>query len=214
MAPCNWTPAKDVAATLVEHGINAAPVIDASDRLVGIVSEADLLAGGPARPRLGGQLGSATAREVMSQSVYTLTEHADAAAAARMMLRHNLKSVPVVTGDRVVGIARRDLLRLIARSDDDIRAELEGRLKEGLDALQRLTVASTAASSPSMPLSARSAGDCSRGWPAWYPAWSRCAQAKQPKMTGGERGRGQGATARTSDRPGSALARHDRAAAV
>ena len=48
-----------------------------------------------------------------------------------MMLRHNLKSVPVVTGDRVVGIvARRDLLRLIARSYDDIRAELEGRLKE------------------------------------------------------------------------------------
>ena len=59
-----------------------------------------------------------------------------------MMLRHNLKSVPVVAGDRVVGIvARRDLLRLIARSDDDIRAELEGRLKEELDALQRLTVA-------------------------------------------------------------------------
>ena len=42
----------------------------------------------------------------------------------------------------MVGIvARRDLLRLIARSDDDIRAELEGRLKEELDALQRLTVA-------------------------------------------------------------------------
>ena len=37
------TQLKDVAATLVEHGINAAPVIDASDRLVGIVSEADLL---------------------------------------------------------------------------------------------------------------------------------------------------------------------------
>ena len=142
------TQLKNVAATLVEHGINAAPVIDASDRLVGIVSEADLLSleapSGPG-PRPGSAAGWAphhTAREVMSQSVYTLTEHADAAAAARMMLRHNLKSVPVVAGDRVVGIvARRDLLRLIARSDDDIRAELEGRLKEELDALQRLTVA-------------------------------------------------------------------------
>ena len=37
------TQLKDVAATLIEHGINAAPVIDAGDRLVGIVSEADLL---------------------------------------------------------------------------------------------------------------------------------------------------------------------------
>ena len=138
------TQLKDVAATLIDHGINAAPVTDASDRLVGIVSEADLLSLEP--PPGPGSVASwasrHTAREVMSQSVYTLTEHVDAAAAARMMLRHNLKSVPVVAGDRVVGIvARRDLLRLIARSDDDIRAELEGRLKEELDALQRLTVA-------------------------------------------------------------------------
>jgi len=47
-----------------------------------------------------------------------------------------------VVGDRVVSIvARRDLLRLVARSDDDIRADLEVRLKEELDALQRLAVA-------------------------------------------------------------------------
>jgi predicted transcriptional regulator len=132
---------KDVAAALVEHGINAVPVVD-GDRLVGIVSEADLLpleaspdarhpgwAARPARPRTAGQ--------VMSRSVYTLTEDTDAAAAARMMLRHNLKSLPIVTGDRVVGIvARRDLLRLIARSDHDIQADLERRLREELDTLQ------------------------------------------------------------------------------
>jgi CBS domain-containing protein len=137
------TQLKDVAATLIEHGINAAPVTDASDRLVGIVSEADLLSLEPPGPGSVASWASRhTAREVMSQSVYTLTGHVDAAAAARMMLRHNLKSVPVVTGDRVVGIvARRDLLRLVARSDDDIRADLEGRLKEELDALQRLAVA-------------------------------------------------------------------------
>jgi CBS domain-containing protein len=138
------TQLKDVAATLVEHGINAVPVVDDGDRLVGIVSEADLLL--PETPPGPGSVASwssrHTVREVMSQSVYTLTEHADAAAAARMMLRHNLKSVPVVAGDRVVGIvARRDLLRLVARSDDDIRADLEVRLKEELDALRRLAVA-------------------------------------------------------------------------
>ena len=138
------TQLKDVAATLIDHGINAAPVTDASDRLVGIVSEADLLSLEPP-PGPGSATSWASrhiAREVMSQSVYTLTEDTDATAAARMMLRHNLKSVPVVAGDRVVGIvARRDLLRLIARSDDDLRAELESRLKEELDALQQLTVA-------------------------------------------------------------------------
>jgi CBS domain-containing protein len=141
------TPLKAVAATLVEHGINAVPVIDHGDRLVGIVSEADVLTleaapGARHRPGPAARQGPPrTAREVMSQSVYTLAEDTDAAAAARMMLRHNLKSVPVVAGDRVVGIvARRDLLRLIARSDHEIHADLERRLKEEIDTLQRLAV--------------------------------------------------------------------------
>jgi CBS domain-containing protein len=34
---------KDVAAILVEHGINAAPLVDDGNRLLGIVSGADLL---------------------------------------------------------------------------------------------------------------------------------------------------------------------------
>ena len=77
----------------------------------------------------------------MSQSVYTLAEDTDAAVAARMMLRHGLKSVPVVAGERVVGIvARRDLLRLVARGDDEVRADLERRLRNEIALLQRLRV--------------------------------------------------------------------------
>ena len=137
---------KDVAATLVERGINAVPVVEDGDRLVGIVTEADLLtleaAFTPgARP---GSLAAGkgpphTAGEVMSRSVYTLTEDTDATKAARLMLRHRLKSVPVVAGDRVVGIvARRDLLRLVARGDNDIRGDLQHRLQEQVQALQGL----------------------------------------------------------------------------
>jgi CBS domain-containing protein len=133
-------PLKEVAATLVEHGINAVPVVDAGDRLIGIVSEADLLSLETGPSALGG-VAPRTAGEVMCQSVYTLTGDTDATAAARLMLRHRLKSVPVVAGERVVGmVARRDLLRLIARSDDEIRADLERRLKEEVEALQRLAV--------------------------------------------------------------------------
>jgi CBS domain-containing protein len=47
------TALKEVASLLVERRINAVPVVDAGDRLIGIVSEADLLSletgGGPAR---------------------------------------------------------------------------------------------------------------------------------------------------------------------
>ena len=75
----------------------------------------------------------------MSKSVYTLAQDTDATAAARMMLRHGLKSVPVVSGDRLVGIvARRDLLRLVARGDDDVRADLQARLQELIELLRRM----------------------------------------------------------------------------
>jgi CBS domain-containing protein len=134
-------PLKEVAATLVEHEINAVPVVDAGDRLIGIVSEADLLSLetglGPTR----GEVAPQSAREVMRQSVYTLTGDTDATVAARLMLRHRLKSVPVLAGERVVGmIARRDLLRLIARSDHDIQADLDRRLKDEVQELQRLAM--------------------------------------------------------------------------
>jgi CBS domain-containing protein len=134
-------PLKEVAATLIRHGINAVPVVDAGDRLIGIVSEADLLPleSGLGQARTGA--GPRTAGEVMSHSVYTLSGDTDATAAARLMLRHRLKSVPVVAGERVVGmVARRDLLRLIARSDDDIRADLDRRLKDEVEELQRLAL--------------------------------------------------------------------------
>jgi CBS domain-containing protein len=57
------------------------------------------------------------------------------------MLRHRLKSVPVVDADQVVGmVTRRDLLRLLARSDEDIRADLERRVAEELEALRQAVV--------------------------------------------------------------------------
>jgi CBS-domain-containing membrane protein len=141
------TQLRDVAATLVEHGINAVPVVDDGDRLVGIVSEADLLTPEVSavtrqqpKPPVG-QRPPRTARHVMSQSVYTVNEDTDAAATARMMLRHNLKSVPVMADGRVVGmVARRDLLCLVARGDQDIRADLKRRLEEELDALRAVSM--------------------------------------------------------------------------
>jgi CBS domain-containing protein len=135
------TSLKEVASLLVSRRINAVPVVDAGDRLIGIISEADLLSLETGPGQAPGGAAPHRAREVMRQSVYTLAEDTKATAAARMMLRHRLKSVPVVAGDRVVGmVTRRDLLRLIARSDQDIRADLERRIAEEVQALQRVAI--------------------------------------------------------------------------
>ena len=136
---------KDVAATLVEHGVNAVPVVDERGRLAGIVSEADLLKA-DAPPGNGARFGSPptrkglpprTARDVMTQAVYTMTVDAAAAAAARLMLRHGLKSVPVLDGDRVVGIlARRDLLALGLGDPGaslHVRVERDGNRRQDAD---------------------------------------------------------------------------------
>ena len=132
---------KEVASLLVERRINAVPVVDAGDRLIGIVSEADLLSLETGQVAAAGGAPPHSAGEVMRQSVYTLTGDIDATAAARLMLRHRLKSVPVVDGDRVVGmVTRRDLLRLLARSDEDIRADLERRVAQELEALRQAVV--------------------------------------------------------------------------
>ena len=134
-------PLKEVASLLVERRINAVPVLDAGGRLVGIVSEADLLPLETGSGQVPGGMAPHLAREVMRQSVYTLAEDTDATAAARMMLRHRLKSVPVVSGDRLVGIvARRDLLRLVARGDDDVRADLQARLEETIELLRQMRI--------------------------------------------------------------------------
>jgi CBS domain-containing protein len=139
---------KQAAAMLVRHGFNAVPVVD-NGELVGIVSEADLvpLESSP-DPRAHvlrwpPPVGSAPhlVGEVMTRGVLALPPDADAADAARLMLDHGVKSIPVVLGGRVVGIVtRRDLLAVLARSDHAIRAEVERLLAEELGGHPRVEV--------------------------------------------------------------------------
>jgi CBS domain-containing protein len=132
-------PVKEAARLLVEHGISALPVIDSSGRLVGIVSEADLMPiqtrpdprtqATPLSPSAG--TSPRTVAEVMTRSVLTLGAGSEVSQAARTMLDAGIKRMPVMRGRRLVGIvSRRDLMRVIARSDESVRAEVVKRLRE------------------------------------------------------------------------------------
>jgi CBS domain-containing protein len=133
---------KEVARVLVARGISAVPVVD-DDELVGILSEADLipleLAPDPrahlARLPDASQTPSRVASEAMTRDVVALPEDADVADAGRLMLERRIKSIPVVRGRRVVGmVARRDLLEVLARSDEEITRDLEALLAAELGA--------------------------------------------------------------------------------
>ena len=129
-------PLKEVAKVLVTRAISAVPVVDAGE-LVGFLSEADLvpleLAPDPrahltALPEAS-QPAFRIASEAMTREVIALPEEADVADAGRLMLERRIKSIPVVRGRRVVGIvARRDLLEVLARSDEEIACDVEALL--------------------------------------------------------------------------------------
>ena len=170
-------PVKEVADLLVNHRISAVPVVDHGE-LVGIVSEADLVplelapdprahltppADAPVR------LPNVVA-EAMTGEVIALPEDADLAEAGRLLLERRIKSIPVVRGRRVVGIvARRDLLEVLARRDQDIARDLEALLASELGAPSpyRVTVedGSVTLTGPTDPTSRRLAGLLTREVP-------------------------------------------------
>jgi hypothetical protein len=114
-------------------------VVDRHHRLVGIVTEADVLRDRlPPDPRLrlrrdvgtGSTPPPVLVGGVMTADVRTVDGAADVADLARLFVDERLRSVPVVDRGRLVGIvSRRDLLRTVARPDDQLRAELLRRIE-------------------------------------------------------------------------------------
>ena len=67
----------------------------------------------------------------MTREVLTVSTGSEVSQAARMMLDAGIKRVPVVQGRRVVGIlSRHDLVKVIARRDQEIEDEIELRFRE------------------------------------------------------------------------------------
>jgi len=122
--------------------IRAVPVVDDDGTLLGVVSEADLMAavarpdGYEARrcwrPRHvrrqapESKAGATTAAELMTTGVETVAPATRVSAAARAMLKHHLSWMPVCDEDRrVVGVlGRSDVLTVFVRDDASIRAEI------------------------------------------------------------------------------------------
>ncbi len=129
------TPVREVARTLLAHGISAMPVLDADGVPIGMVSEGDLVSRGEmerverrdwwlklvaddSAPD-GGFLArlrapDRTAADVMSAPIVTVSEDTELTEVAKLLAQHHIKRVPVVTQGRVVGIvSRADLLHAL-----------------------------------------------------------------------------------------------------
>lgn len=126
-------PARKIALVLLDGGISAVPVVDATGALIGMVSEGDLLGrrqdvrgqrrewwltilaeGEPLNPDFLAHLRSTelTARDLMSAPVVTVSETTEAVEIAELLSSYRIKRVPVVRDGKIVGIvSRADLVR-------------------------------------------------------------------------------------------------------
>ncbi|MET0420017.1 MAG: CBS domain-containing protein [Actinoplanes sp.] len=143
------TPVEVAAELMSSRSITALPVVDAEGRLLGMVSEGDLLWHRvPSDPtahlrRFPDTDPETRAKEVGElMSPYPVTTHpeTDVADVAEVMLEHDVRSLPVLSDGEVVGIiSRRDILRTMVRSDDVLTHEVQHRLDEYADGRQRWT---------------------------------------------------------------------------
>jgi CBS domain-containing protein len=133
-------PLRDVAALLTERRISGAPVCDQGNRVLGVISEADIIrkeqglapeVHGVARwfARLfDGELDKVEARtvaEAMTTPALTARPFDSVSRAARLMVEHRVNRLPVVVDGRLVGIVTRaDLVRAFNRTDDEIAVQI------------------------------------------------------------------------------------------
>jgi CBS domain-containing protein len=120
----------DAAEQLSANRITSMPVLDADRRLVGMISELDILRGRLAHdPRSHLRRDQhdmpdpdKTVRSVMTPVAVCLTEFADI---AETMVDGDMRAIPIVDGPHILGIvSRRDLLRTLVRSNETIAAEI------------------------------------------------------------------------------------------
>ena len=148
---------KEMVTVMRSRKVSAFPVIDADGKVVGVVSEADLLLkqATPALPqgafRLAWRLrqqskaSGSTAADVMTRPAVTISQDATAGQAARLMQSRRVKRLPVVDADgRLCGIvSRADVLSVYERPDSEIRDEVVKAVIIGEFALDELMFAVT-----------------------------------------------------------------------
>jgi CBS domain-containing protein len=95
---------QDAARVLADYCISGMPVVDDERQMVGIVTEADII----------GKEGE-TVRDIMTQGVVSVQEQTPVDEIALILTGYRYKRVPVLRGERIVGVvSRADIVRMIA----------------------------------------------------------------------------------------------------
>ena len=98
---------KSLANTLIKNQISGAPVTGKDGKIIGIVSEADIVANK-----------GKDVKALMSKKIISVVEDTPVEEIAQLMTTHKIKRVPVMRGGKVVGIvSRADIVGAVARGE-------------------------------------------------------------------------------------------------
>ena len=98
---------KQLANALIKNQVSGAPVAGKKGKIIGIVSEADIVA------KKGKDV-----KSIMSKKIVSIDEETPVEEIAQLMMTHHVKRVPVMHGDQLVGIvSRADIVSAIARGE-------------------------------------------------------------------------------------------------
>jgi CBS domain-containing protein len=123
---CRGTGVRELVALMSEHRVGSLPVIDEAGRPIGVVSEGDLRF---RRARWRKPVGR-TAGDLMTAPAVAVRTGTSVTAVVRALVARNTSRLCVVDDDGVLTgvVSRRDVVGMFLRGDDEIRADIQGRV--------------------------------------------------------------------------------------
>lgn len=109
----------EVAVKMKELNVGAIPIVD-KEKIVGMITDRDIVIRGVAEKHPG----STKVEDIMSDKLITISADATTNEAANLMAEHQIRRLPVVEGDKLVGI--------VSLGDFAIRKMTDDQAKEAL----------------------------------------------------------------------------------
>jgi CBS domain-containing protein len=109
----------EVAVKMKELNVGAIPIVD-NDKLVGMITDRDIVVRGVAEKHPG----STKVEDIMSNGLITISPDATSRDAVKLMAEHQIRRIPVVEGDKMIGIVSLGDFAVRELTDDQAKQAL------------------------------------------------------------------------------------------
>lgn len=109
----------EVSVKMKEWNVGAIPIVD-NEKLVGMITDRDIVIRGVAEKHPG----SSKVEDIMSKEMVTISPESNTQEAAKIMAKHQIRRLPVIEGDKLVGIVSLGDFAIHELTDDQAKVAL------------------------------------------------------------------------------------------